>query len=123
MLFSGAELKSGIDAVLDLIRFERFLESADLVITGEGKIDEQTAYGKVPVGIARRASKRGIPVLAVVGDIGKGASAVYEHGIDGIMSTVNAAMSLKEAMARSTELLEDAAERVMRIVLIGRRLG
>jgi len=75
------------------------------------------------VGIAHRARKRDIPVLAVVGDIGQGASAVYEHGIDGIMSTVNSAMPLKEAMARSTELLEDAAERVMRIVLIGRRLG
>jgi glycerate kinase len=122
LLFCGAELKSGIDAVLDMISFESFLDGVDLVITGEGRIDAQTAYGKVPVGISRRAKKRGIPVLAVVGDIGEGASAVYDHGIDGIMSTVNRAMSLKEAMEKSLELLEDAGERVMRIMAIGKQL-
>jgi glycerate kinase len=122
MFFCGAELKSGIDAVLDMISFESFLDGVDLVVTGEGRIDGQTAYGKVPVGISRRAKKHGIPVLAVVGDIGEGASAVYAQGIDGIMSTVNRAMSLKEAMGNSLDLLEDAAERVMRIINIGKRL-
>ena len=109
--------------VLDIISFEQYLESADLVITGEGKIDGQTAYGKVPVGIARRAREYNIPVLAIVGDIGEGAGAIYSHGIHGIMSTVNRAMSLSEAMRNSGALLEDAAERVMRILRIGQVLG
>jgi glycerate kinase len=123
MIFCGAELKSGIDAMLDIVRFEDQLESTDLVITGEGAIDGQTTYGKVPVGIAKRTRAYNVPVLAIVGDIGAGAEAVYDHGIYGIMSTVNRAMPLKEAMAQSAPLLEDAAERVMRIIRIGQILG
>ncbi len=122
MIFCGAELKSGIDAVLDIVRFESYLDDADLVITGEGAIDGQSVYGKVPVGVAKRTGGRNLPVLAIVGDIGEGAAAVYEHGVHGIMSTVNRAMPLAEAMAHSKDLLVDAAERVMRIVDIGRRL-
>ena len=123
MIFCGAELKSGIDAMLDIVRFEDHLESTDLVITGEGAIDGQTTYGKVPVGIAKRTQAYKVPVLAIVGDIGAGAEAVYDHGIYGIMSTVNRAMPLKEAMAQSASLIEDAAERVMRIIRIGQTLG
>jgi glycerate kinase len=123
MIFCGAELKSGIDAMLDIVRFEDQLESTDLVITGEGAIDGQTTYGKVPVGIAKRTQSYNVPVLAIVGDIGAGAEAVYDHGISGIMSTVNRAMPLKEAMAQSAPLLQDAAERVMRIIRIGQDLG
>jgi len=123
MIFCGAELKSGIDAMLDIVRFDDHLESTALVITGEGAIDGQTTYGKVPVGIAKRAQAYNVPVLAIVGDIGAGAEAVYDHGIFGIMSTVNRAMPLKEAMAQSASLIEDAAERVMRIIRIGQTLG
>lgn len=123
MIFCGAELKSGIDALLDIVRFEDHLESTDLVITGEGAIDGQTTYGKVPVGIAKRTRAYNVPVLAIVGDIGAGAEAVYDYGISGIMSTVNRAMPLKEAMAQSASLLEEAAERVMRIIRIGQTLG
>lgn len=123
MIFCGAELKSGIDAMLDIVRFEDHLESTDLVITGEGAIDGQTTYGKVPIGIAKRTQAYNVPVLAIVGDIRAGAEAVYDHGIFGIMSTVNRAMPLKEAMAQSASLIEDAAERVMRIIRIGQTLG
>jgi glycerate kinase len=123
MIFCGAKLKSGIDAILDIVRFEDHLDSTDLVITGEGAIDGQSTYGKVPVGIAKRTQRYSVPVLAIVGDIGEGAEAVYDHGIHGIMSTVNRAMPLQEAMKHSSPLLEDAAERVMRIIRIGQRLG
>ncbi len=121
--FCGGELKSGIDAVLDIVRFDDMIGEANLVITGEGAMDGSTAYGKVPVGIARRARKLHIPVLAVVGNIGRGAETVYEHGIDGIMSTVNGAMPLEEAIERSSELLREAAERLMRFVRVGMALG
>ena len=103
---------------------KRALEAdADLVITGEGRIDAQSVMGKVPVGVGTRAKKMGKPVLAIVGDIGPGAEAVYAHGVDAIMSTVNRAMPLDEALACSGELLEDAAERVMRMIRLGTEIG
>ena len=120
--FCSAGLRSGIDAVLDIVRFEQQIEKADLIVTGEGRMDGSTAYGKVPVGIASRVRQSGIPVLAIVGDIGNGAGKVYDYGIQGIMSTMNRAMPLEEALSQSTEMLEDAAERVFRIILIGRKL-
>lgn len=122
MEFCGGELKSGIEIVLDLIKFDSFLDGVDLVISGEGRIDGQSIYGKVPVGIAGRAKKKNIPVLVVVGDIGPQADAVYDHGIDAIMSSVNKAMSLDEAMSRSGELLSDAASRAMRMIKLGMEL-
>jgi glycerate kinase len=120
--FCGAKLGRGIETVLNTIDFERYLQGADLVITGEGRIDGQSVYGKVPVGVAARAKKYHLPVLAIVGDIGEGAEAVYDYGIDGIMSTVNRAVPLEEAIAHSQKMLEDAAERVMRFFKIGMAL-
>ena len=119
MEFCGGELKPGIEIVLDLVKFDDYLDNADLVISGEGRIDGQSVYGKVPVGIAGRAKKKGIPVLAIVGDIGPKVEAVYDHGIDAIMTSVNKAMSLEEAMSRSYELLVDSAARAMRMIRIG----
>jgi glycerate kinase len=121
--FLGAELVGGIDAVLTLLEFDRRLEGVDLVITGEGKLDFQTAFGKVPAGVAAWAKKAaGIPVIAIVGDIGDGFEAVYDIGIDVVISTVNKAMTLKEAMGRSNELLVETGERVARLLRIGAAL-
>lgn len=119
MVFCGASLEKGIDIVLDAVNFDERLEHKDLVITGEGKIDGQTAYGKLPVGVAYRAKQKGVPVLVIAGDIGDGIEAVYDRGIDAVMSTVNRAMSLKEAMGNSRELLIDGAERAMRMIRLG----
>lgn len=118
-VFCGASLESGIDIVLDAVDFDTRLEGIDLVITGEGKIDGQTAYGKVPIGVARRAKMQGVPVLVMAGDIGEGIDNVYTAGIDAVMSTVNRAMSLEEAMGKSKELLVDASERAVRMVRLG----
>jgi len=119
LVFTPAVIRSGIETVLDVTGIDEHLKDADFCITGEGKIDGQSVYGKVPVGVGQRVKKFGLPVLAVVGDIGTGAEAVYDYGVDAIMSTVNKAMPLKEALDRSTELLIDAAERVARIIKIG----
>ena len=119
MAFCGGVLEKGIDLVLDSVGFETSLEGADLVITGEGRIDGQSVRGKVPVGIAARAKKKNLPVLVIAGDIGPGISNLYDYGIDAVMSTVNKAMPLKEALQRSTELLEDGAERAFRMIKIG----
>ncbi len=122
MAFCNAELESGIDLVLDSLGFDQAIEGASLVITGEGRIDGQSIRGKVPVGIAARAKKKNLPVLAVCGDIGPGISTLYDYGIDSVMSTVNKAMPLSEAMGRSSELLEEAAERAFRMIMIGKNM-
>ncbi len=122
MAFCGAELKSGIEIILDLVDFDTYLDDTDLVVTGEGKIDGQSIYGKVPVGIARRAGKYGIPVLALVGGMGDDVDIVYNYGIDAVMGSVNNAMPLSEAMERSHELLIDAASRAMRMIRIGMKM-
>ncbi|MFC1713693.1 glycerate kinase [Candidatus Poribacteria bacterium] len=116
MAFLNAELKSGIDIVIEASELERHLEDADLVITGEGKIDGQTIYGKTPIGVARAAKKFGLPVVAIGGGISDDASVVYENGIDALMSIVSYPMSLEMAMERAHSLLADAAERTMRFL-------
>ncbi|MEI0530359.1 glycerate kinase [Brachyspira pilosicoli] len=114
--FCNAQLKSGIDAVLDIIDFEEQIKDASLIITGEGAIDGQTKKGKVPVGVARRASNT--PVIAIVGDIRDGAEAVYDMGIVSIMPALKRAMPLEEAIKNSKALIEDAAERACRFISI-----
>jgi glycerate 2-kinase len=123
VVFAGGRLTAGIDAILDIVRFDELLSGVDLVVTGEGKLDAQTAHGKVPVGVARRVKPHGLPVIAVAGDVGKGAAAVYEMGIRAVVSTVDRAMPLAEALAESRRALEDAGERVMRLLLIGMDLA
>jgi glycerate kinase len=119
MVFAKAVIRSGIQTVLDVTDIDRHLKDADFVITGEGKIDYQSVFGKVPVGVGQRAKQFNLPVLAIVGDIGPGAQDVYDYGVDAIMSTVNRAMPLSEAMGQSAELLVEAAERAMRMIQIG----
>lgn len=119
LAFCGAHISSGIDTVLDYIEFDNIISDADLVITGEGKIDGQSIYGKVPVGIARRCKARNIPLIAVVGDIYGTMEPVYQEGIHSVMSSVPRAMSLKEALGQSSELMVDATERAMRMIRIG----
>lgn len=126
--FCGARIASGIDTVLDAVGFDAAVSGADLVITGEGRIDGQSVYGKVPVGVATRACAATrtrptkLPVVAIVGGIGSGAEAVYGYGIDAIVSIANGPMSLAEAIAQTGPLLADAAERVMRLLVAGKLL-
>jgi glycerate kinase len=117
--FFGARLKPGIETILDIVNFDKLLEGVDLVITGEGRIDGQSVFGKVPVGVAKRCKPRNIKVVAVVGSIGSQAEKTYEYGIDSIMTTINRDMSLKEAMANAGDLLDDAADRMFRMINIG----
>lgn len=116
--FAGGNLKSGIDAVLDIVGFDEYIKDASLVVTGEGAIDGQTKHGKVPLGVALRAQKQNVPVIAVVGDIRDGADSVYEKGIVSIMPSVDRAMSLDDAIKNSRSLIEDAAFRAMRFISI-----
>lgn len=123
MAFCSATLHSGIDTILDIVQIEKYLKEADLVITGEGNMDGQSIYGKVPVGLANRAKPFNIPVMAIVGGMGTGATKVYEHNIKSIMPLTNRPMALDEAMENVDVLLQDAAERMMRFIEIGRHLN
>ncbi len=121
--FLGAVLKPGIDTVLDYVDFEKLLEGVDLVVTGEGRIDGQSVYGKVPVGVAKRSKAKNIPVAVITGGIGHEAWKVYEHGIDSIMPAVSKDMSLEEALSNSEALLKDAADRMFRFIKIGMEIA
>ncbi len=116
MVFCKAKLTKGIDIVLNTINIDDRIKEADIVITGEGRLDEQTAYGKVPVGIGLRAKKYGKPVFAVAGSIAKGAGLVYQHGIDAAMSSITSPMTIDEAIRESPRLIEEASERLFRII-------
>jgi glycerate kinase len=119
--FANAELKPGIKIVLDAVRFDELIAGADLVITGEGKIDGQSLRGKVPLGVAERARKQNVPVVAVVGDIGNDAEQLYEKGISAIFSINRVAVPFKEAKLRCRSDLKAAVEDVMRLIKALRR--
>lgn len=116
--FCGAKISSGIELILDAINIENKLKSADLVITGEGMLDSQSIYGKAPVGVSMRAKKYNKPVIALVGSIGSDYEKVYDFGIDAVLNIQNAPMELQQSMVETKNLLEDCAQRVMRLYLI-----
>lgn len=98
LLALGAELRSGVETVLDLIGFDEHVRDVDLVVTGEGNMDEQSAAGKAPVGVARRAKRYGKPVVAVVGGRADNLDAVYERGIDLVLPICRKPMNLERAL-------------------------
>lgn len=119
LAFTRAELKTGVEAILDTLAFDRMLEQADLVVTGEGRIDGQSLYGKVPMGVAKRATKHSKPTIAIVGSIGPGSETLYDYGLNAILPIVNGPISLEESMKRADELTRDAAERGFRLIRLG----
>ena len=119
----NAELKSGIEVMLDLVRFDDLSRSADLIVTGEGRADGQSANGKVLSGVGRRARRLGVPCVALCGSVGDGYRALYDSGISCIMTTVDSPMPLADALARARELYYDGAVRLFQLVKIGFELG
>ena len=114
--FLGGELKQGIDAVLDTVGFEEIIRDADLILTGEGKIDSQSIRGKVVIGIARRAKPVGVPVVAVVGDIGDGVEPAYDMGVTAMFSINNVAVPFEKARLRSKRDLAATADNLFRLL-------
>lgn len=105
----GAELRPGVETVLDLVDFDGIIKDADLVITGEGMADFQSLEGKLMQGVALRAKKAGVPVTAIVGRLGDGWEGLYGCGISRIIETAPEGMSTEESMRRAEELYLDAA--------------
>ncbi|MDR0218090.1 MAG: glycerate kinase [Enterobacteriaceae bacterium] len=105
----GAKLQSGVEIVIDALKLEEAIQGADLVITGEGRMDSQTIYGKTPVGVARIAKKFGIPTIALVGEMSKDYAIVHQHGLDAVFSIVPGVCTLADALADSADNLRITA--------------
>lgn len=120
--FLGAELKPGIDLVIDVVGLRQKLDRADLVLTGEGRIDAQTSFNKAPAGVGRAAQAAGIPCLAICGAVGDGLADLRDSGIDAVFSICNEPMSLDDAIQQTPDLLAECTEQVVRAFLAGRPL-
>lgn len=120
LFFSNAQLRPGVEIVLEATGFSGLVSIADLVLTGEGRTDFQTAFGKAPVGVAKVAKQYDVPVVCIAGGLGQGHEDVHDHGVDGLMSVVPQPMSLEECMLCGAELITAATARVMRLLKIGR---
>lgn len=116
--YLGARLVPGIELILDVIHFEEEAKKAQIVLTGEGRLDLQTAMGKAPVGVARAAKKYGCKVIAFAGSVTKEAAACNDNGIDAFFPIVRGACTLEEAMQRekAMENLTDSVEQVFRLL-------
>ena len=119
MAFMGAELKAGVDIVLETVNLRDKLASVDLVITGEGGLDFQTVYNKAPIGVARIASEHNIPTIAIAGLLGSNFKVVHEHGIRAATSIVDGPITLEEASERAFELISDSVEESLRFISVG----
>ena len=122
LFFTRAELKPGIEMVLEAIDFDRLSAGVDLVITGEGRTDRQTAFGKAPVGVAKIAKRHGVPVVCLSGGLGEGYEAIFEQGIDAAAVCPSAPMTLEDCLAQGPSLVENAAERLCRTLKAGMSL-
>lgn len=114
--FCGAKLQMGIDVVLNTLKFDQLLETADLVFTGEGKIDSQSIRGKVVSGVASRAKKAGVPVIAVVGQIGLGFEPIYDQGLTAVFSINRAAEPFSQSRYHAVENLSLTMENIVRVL-------
>jgi glycerate 2-kinase len=119
LAFLKAELNRGIDIVLKAVNFNDKVNDASLVITGEGRIDGQTIYGKTPIGVAKSAKVYEIPVIGIAGSLTEDSSVVYEHGIDALFSIVPGIIELNEAFSQAPQLLERASRNMASVLKMG----
>lgn len=119
----GAKLHPRYDIIMKYIHLDSLLNGTDLVFTAEGSIDFQTPRGKIPAEVAQRAKKHGLPVVALVGTIGKGARLNYDYGIDAYTSIVPMPTTLEEAFINAEKWLTDCTESAMRTILVGYQIA
>ena len=119
LAFMGAELKAGVDIVLETVQLREKLSDVDLVITGEGGMDFQTVYNKAPIGVARIAGEFNIPTIAIAGLLGQNFTVVHDHGIRAATSIVDGPISLEESSERASELISNSVEESLRFISVG----
>ena len=123
LAFLGARLRPGIEIVTAAVGLDAILSGADLVVTGEGRIDGQTVHGKTAIGVARAAKRHGAPVVAIAGCMRKDAEAVYGAGIDAIFSVLSRVCTQKEALAEGADNVRHAARNVAASIRIGMQMN
>lgn len=117
--FCGAELRQGIEIVTDALHLDNHVADADLVITGEGRIDSQTIHGKVPVGVAKVAKRYHKPVIGIAGSLTADVGVVHEHGIDAVFSVIYTVCTLEEALKNAEENVRMAARNIAAVLKMG----
>ncbi len=121
MTFLNAKLQNGIKTILDIVHFDERIQGCQLVITGEGRIDHQSIYGKVPTGVALAAKKHHIPTIAIVGSIGENLGQIYDY-IDTIESSVDHPCSLEDALKNAGDHVYQASIRMMKAIQLGKKI-
>lgn len=114
--FLGGELRSGIETVLDCVRFDALLENTDMIFTGEGQLDSQSLRGKVVIGVARRAKSKHVPVIAVVGAIGEGAEGAYNEGVTSVFSINRRAEDFSVSCDKTKENFTGTMDSILRLL-------
>ncbi|WP_432378021.1 glycerate kinase [Duganella sp. P38] len=122
LVFLGGSLRPGSEIVTDAVGLDAAVADADLVITGEGRVDGQTVNGKTPVGVARVAQRHGKPVIALGGSLGANAAAVHEHGISAVFGSVSRPCTVEEALAGAAANVRGAARNIAAALQLGARL-
>ncbi len=120
--FCGAQLRRGIEIVTDALHLEACLADADLVITGEGRIDSQTIHGKVPIGVANIAKRYNKPVIGIAGSLTADVSVVHEHGLDAVFSVIYTICTLEDALKNASENVRMTARNVAATLKAGQQL-
>ena len=121
--FCDAQIRSGANLVLEMFEFDTLLESADVVFTGEGRIDAQTAFGKAISVVALLAEKHAVPVVAFTGSLQVETRALARRGVAGVVPITSSPMTEAEAIAGAGELLQTAVERTVRLLQVGAGIG
>jgi glycerate kinase len=121
--FCGAELRQGIEIVTEALGLDELVRDADLVITGEGRLDSQSIHGKVPVGVARVAKRYDKPVIGIAGSLTKDVGVVHDHGVDAVFSVLYTICTLEEALEDAGDNLCRAARNIAATLAIGRSLS
>ena len=120
--FCGAQLRCGIEIVTDALHLDDCVADADLVVTGEGRIDSQTIHGKVPVGVANVAKRYNKPVIGIAGSLTPDVGVVHEHGIDAVFSVIFTICTLDEALDNASENVRMTARNVAATLKVGQQL-
>jgi glycerate kinase len=112
LAFFGAHLRPGIEIVVEAVGLEAAVRDADLVITGEGRIDSQTIHGKTPIGVARVAKRYGKPVIGIAGCLSADANVVHEHGIDALFSVLSTVGTMEEALTHAASNVRSVSRNI-----------
>ena len=116
----GAQLRPGVEIVMEAVGLEASVRDADLVITGEGRIDSQTVHGKTPVGVARMAKRFGKPVIGIAGCLSSDVAVVHDFGIDAVFSVLSQAGSVEEALTNAAANVRAASRNIAAALKLAR---